>query len=83
MIFFNFFDQQNSLGRLLGKSSESHRFLFVCLFLISKEFFKASSLCIFWWHHLAGRGFPGGLEGKESTCQRRRPRFDPCIGKIP
>ena len=28
-------------------------------------------------------GFPGTLSGKESACQCRRPRFDPCIGKIP
>ena len=26
---------------------------------------------------------PRWLSGKESTCQRRRCRFDPCIGKIP
>ena len=25
--------------------------------------------------------FPGGLDGKESTC--RRPGFDPWIGKMP
>ena len=28
-------------------------------------------------------GFPGGLDGKESTCQCRRPGFDPWVGKIP
>ena len=27
-------------------------------------------------------GFPGG-SGKESSCQCRRPGFDPCVGKIP
>ena len=30
----------------------------------------------FWW------SFPGGSNGKESTCQCRRPRFDPWVGKI-
>ena len=32
------------------------------------------------------KGFPGGLSGKESTCQCRRCRrrgFDPWVGKIP
>ena len=28
-------------------------------------------------------GFPGGSEGKESSCQCRRPWFDPWIRKIP
>ena len=28
-------------------------------------------------------GFPGGSSGKESTCQYRRCRFDPWVGKIP
>ena len=28
-------------------------------------------------------GFPGGSDGKESTCQCRRPRFDRWIAKIP
>ena len=28
-------------------------------------------------------GFPGGLEGKESTCQYRIPRLNPWVGKIP
>ena len=28
-------------------------------------------------------GFPSGSDGKESTCKRRRPRFDPWVGKIP
>ena len=28
-------------------------------------------------------GFPGGSDGKEATCQCRRPRFDPWVGKIP
>ena len=28
-------------------------------------------------------GLPRWLNGKESTCQCRRCRFDPCIGKIP
>ena len=28
-------------------------------------------------------GLPKWLSGKESTCQCRRCRFDPCIGKIP
>ena len=31
------------------------------------------------------RGFPGGISGKNSTCQRRRRkrhRFDPWVGKI-
>ena len=27
--------------------------------------------------------FPGGPRGKEPTCQCRRCRFDPCVGKIP
>jgi len=27
--------------------------------------------------------FPGGTSGKESTCQCRRCRFHPCVGKIP
>ena len=27
--------------------------------------------------------FPGGSDGKESTCQCRRPRFDPWVGKVP
>ena len=33
-----------------------------------------------------GRGFPGGAAGEEPTCQcgrRKRPRFDPWVGKIP
>ena len=25
---------------------------------------------------------PRGLSGKESACQRRRPQFDPWVGKI-
>ena len=29
------------------------------------------------------RGFPGGIRGKESTCQCKRRRFDPWVGKIP
>ena len=28
-------------------------------------------------------GFPWGLSGKESACQRRRPKFDPWVRKIP
>ena len=28
-------------------------------------------------------GVPGGSDGKESTCQCRRPRVDPWVGKIP
>ena len=28
-------------------------------------------------------GFPGGSHSKESTCQCRRPGFDPWVGKIP
>ena len=28
-------------------------------------------------------GFPRWLSGKESACQRRRPGFDPWVGKIP
>ena len=31
----------------------------------------------------AHRGLPDGLNGKESACQCRRCRFDPCVGKIP
>ena len=27
--------------------------------------------------------FPGGSDGKESTCQCRRPGFSPWVGKIP
>ena len=27
-------------------------------------------------------GFPGGTNGKESTCQCRRPEFDSGVGKI-
>ena len=27
--------------------------------------------------------FPGGVDGKESACQCRRPKFDPWMGKIP
>ena len=27
--------------------------------------------------------FPGGVSGKELTCQRRRPGFDPRVRKIP
>ena len=27
--------------------------------------------------------FPSGSDGKESACQCRRPRFQPCFGKIP
>ena len=33
--------------------------------------------------YLTFSGFLGGLEGKESTCQYRRPRFNPWVGKIP
>ena len=29
------------------------------------------------------KDFPGGSDGKESTCQCRRLRFDPWVGKIP
>ena len=29
------------------------------------------------------KDFPGGSDGKESTCQSRRLRFDPWVGKIP
>ena len=29
------------------------------------------------------KGFPGGASGKQSTCQCRRPSFDPWVGKIP
>ena len=28
-------------------------------------------------------GYPSGSDGKESTCQCRRPRFNPWVGKIP
>ena len=28
-------------------------------------------------------GSPGGVNGKEPTCQRRRPGFNPWVGKIP
>ena len=37
------------------------------------------------WTLLEGHRYPGGSwqSGKESTCQRRRHRFDPWIGKIP
>jgi len=28
-------------------------------------------------------GFPGGSDGKDSTCKARRPQFDPLVGKIP
>ena len=28
------------------------------------------------------KGIPGGSDGKESTCQCRRPRFNPWVGKI-
>jgi len=28
-------------------------------------------------------GLPRGLSGEESTCQCRRPGFDPWVGKIP
>ena len=28
-------------------------------------------------------GFPGGSDGKESTCNARRPGFDPWVRKIP
>ena len=32
------------------------------------------------WYYL---DFSGGLNGKESTCQCRTPRFDPWVSKIP
>ena len=28
-------------------------------------------------------GFPGGSDGKESTCQRREHRFSPWVGRSP
>ena len=28
-------------------------------------------------------GFPGGASGKEPTCQCKRTKFDPWVGKIP
>ena len=34
------------------------------------------------WYDLVG-GFPGGSDGKESTCQCRRRGFDLWVGKIP
>ena len=35
------------------------------------------------WTGWLKQGFPDGANGKESTCQRRRYRFNPCIWKIP
>ena len=37
----------------------------------------AWSFPIYDWH----LGFPGGTSGTEPTCQCRRHRFDPCVGK--
>ena len=37
-------------------------------------------------HRLLNRGFPGGISGKEPTCQCRRHkrhRFSPWVGKVP
>ena len=39
-----------------------------------------NDVCIDVW---SNRGFPGGSDDKESTCQRRRHRFNPWFGKIP
>ena len=36
-----------------------------------------------WPPHLRLNGLPKWLSGKEFTCQSRRPRFDPWVGKIP
>ena len=38
---------------------------------------------IFWESLGILLGFPRWLSGKESTCQYRRCRFDPWVGKIP
>ena len=37
----------------------------------------ANENCLY--HHLSIWGFPGGLSGKESACQCRRPRFNPWV----
>ena len=45
---------------------------------------KAPVFRMFGW--LTFQGFPGGISGKEPTCQCRRtkrPRFDPWVGKSP
>ena len=45
-----------------------------------------STVCICTYRHSAYMSFPGGISGKESTCQNRRHRrlvFDPWVRKIP
>ena len=43
---------------------------YLCKFKIAQPF-----LCL--------RGFPGGSDSKESSCQHRRPGFNPWVAKIP
>ena len=33
--------------------------------------------------YIQGVGFPGGVSGKESTCECRRLQFEPWVGKTP
>ena len=35
------------------------------------------------WQELVPGGLPRGRSGKESACQCKRHRFDPCVGKVP
>ena len=49
-------------------------------------FLVGSTIWVYWDHIrclVLFLGFPGGLDGKESTCQSRRAEFNPWIGKIP
>ena len=41
------------------------------------------SLYLFWPCLSISPGFPSGSDGKESSCQCKRPRFNPWIGKVP
>ena len=35
------------------------------------------------WVRVVGKGFPGGVRGKEPACQNRRREFNPWVGKSP
>ena len=37
----------------------------------------------YWPFNCSPNGLPRWLSGKESTCQFRKHRFNPCVGKIP
>ena len=62
------------MENLNGKEYENNIYAHICVHIILMEK-NMKRMCIIW--------LPWWLSGKASTCQSRRPRFNPWIRKIP